>query len=124
VWTGLDFFQISAARRMMVGYRIRLDDAGRGPFHGGSTPSSGYVALYVMLQLCDQVGVVNIFYCTKLRANGRAVYIPYSLPHYARYLPPDRGRIGFHYWLPTRDAGLFASSNSAHSTPRLFREST
>jgi hypothetical protein len=54
-------FQISAARRLMVGYRIRLDDAGRGPYHGGSTPSSGYVALYVMLQLCDQVTVYGSY---------------------------------------------------------------
>eukprot|EP00976_Prorocentrum_cordatum_P115574 1196032-Prorocentrum_minimum.AAC.8 len=63
----------------MVAYRVKLDEvrgwasgpngcgppgltggalrSGRGPYHGSSTPSSGYLALYLMLQLCDQITV-------------------------------------------------------------------
>jgi len=46
---------VSAARRLLAGYRDRLCKAGYGPFQGGSTPSSGFVSVYLMLQLCRRV---------------------------------------------------------------------
>eukprot|EP00241_Pyramimonas_parkeae_P015510 CAMPEP_0114283928 /NCGR_PEP_ID=MMETSP0059-20121206/4374_1 /TAXON_ID=36894 /ORGANISM="Pyramimonas parkeae, Strain CCMP726" /LENGTH=573 /DNA_ID=CAMNT_0001404711 /DNA_START=46 /DNA_END=1767 /DNA_ORIENTATION=- len=46
---------VSSARRVMVGYRVQLDEVGRGPYHGGSTPSSGYLAAFLMMQLCDKL---------------------------------------------------------------------
>ena len=39
------------ARRLLVGYRIRLDDSKFGPYYGGSTPSSGFLALYLAMQV-------------------------------------------------------------------------
>jgi hypothetical protein len=39
------------------GGRVMLDEAGRGPFHGGSTPSSGYLAVFTLLQLCESLTV-------------------------------------------------------------------
>ncbi len=46
---------VSSARRTLVGYRVRLDEAKFGPYYGGSTPSSGFLALYLMLNLCNRV---------------------------------------------------------------------
>ena len=46
---------VSQARRVLVGYRVRLDREGFGPYYGGSTPSSGYIALFLALQLCKSV---------------------------------------------------------------------
>jgi len=46
---------VSQARRLLVGYRVRLDRDGLGPYYGGSTPSSGFVSLFLMLQLCTKV---------------------------------------------------------------------
>jgi len=46
---------VSQARRLLVGYRTRLDGAGRGPYQGGSTPSSGYLGVYMLLQMCKKV---------------------------------------------------------------------
>jgi len=34
---------VSEARRLLVSYRVRLDEARLGPFYGGSTPSTGYL---------------------------------------------------------------------------------
>eukprot|EP00899_Mesostigma_viride_P023403 jgi/Mesvir1/4247/Mv22215-RA.1 len=48
---------ISAARRLMVAYRLRLDAVSRGIYFGGSTPSSGYSAIYFMLQACQNLTV-------------------------------------------------------------------
>eukprot|EP00899_Mesostigma_viride_P011384 jgi/Mesvir1/20246/Mv13480-RA.1 len=48
---------ISAARRLLVSYRVRLCEAGYGPFLGGNTPSSGYVAIYFLRHLCKAVTV-------------------------------------------------------------------
>jgi hypothetical protein len=46
---------VSQARRLLVGYRVRLDRDGLGPYYGGSTPSSGFLALFAMIQLCTKV---------------------------------------------------------------------
>eukprot|EP00873_Tetraselmis_striata_P005607 jgi/Tetstr1/425871/TSEL_016246.t1 len=46
---------VSAARRLLAGYRDRLCKAGYGPYQGGSTPSSGFVSVYLLLQLCQKV---------------------------------------------------------------------
>jgi len=46
---------ISAARRLLAGYRDRLCRAGYGPYLGGSTPSSGFVSVYLMMQLCERL---------------------------------------------------------------------
>ena len=44
-------------RPCMVDYRIGLCRAGHGPFTGGSTPSSGYVAIYLLMRLCRMLTV-------------------------------------------------------------------
>lgn len=46
---------IGAAHRFLVSYRERLAAAGFGPFDGGDTPSSGFIAVYLMLQACNNV---------------------------------------------------------------------
>ena len=56
---------VSAARRLLVGYRVKLCQNGFGPYSGGSTPSSGFVAVYFLRSLCKRVtvyglGTVNI----------------------------------------------------------------
>lgn len=48
---------VSAARRLLVDYRVGLCRAGYGPFTGGSTPSSGYVAIYLLARMCQRVVV-------------------------------------------------------------------
>ena len=48
---------IAAARRLLVGYRVRLCASGRGPFNGGAVPSSGLVAIFIMLNVCSSVDV-------------------------------------------------------------------
>jgi hypothetical protein len=40
-----------------VAYRVRLCKAGYGPYSGGSTPSSGYVAIFMLMQVCRAVTV-------------------------------------------------------------------
>lgn len=34
---------VSEARRLLVSYRVRLDEAHLGPYYGGSTPSTGFL---------------------------------------------------------------------------------
>ena len=46
---------ISAARRLLVSYRVRLCASGHGPYAGGAVPSSGLVAVFLMLNLCASV---------------------------------------------------------------------
>ena len=46
---------ISAARRLLAGYRDRLCKSGYGPYPGGSTPSSGFVSVYLLMQMCGRV---------------------------------------------------------------------
>lgn len=46
---------VSAAHRLLVGYRERLNAQGIGPFEGGDTPSSGFLAAYLVLQACDTI---------------------------------------------------------------------
>jgi len=46
---------IHYARQLLLQYRGRLDEVGRGPYFGGDTPSSGYVAVYMLMLLCDHV---------------------------------------------------------------------
>jgi len=46
---------IGAAHRLLVSYRERMSASGIGPFEGGDTPSSGFIAMYLMLQACDTV---------------------------------------------------------------------
>lgn len=56
---------VSAARRLLVRYRVKLCQNGYGPYSGGSTPSSGFVAVYYLRTICKRVtlyglGTVNI----------------------------------------------------------------
>ncbi|UPQ99836.1 sialyltransferase [Chloropicon primus] len=56
---------VSAARRLLVRYRVKLCKDGYGPYSGGSTPSSGFVAVYFLRTICKRVtlyglGTVNI----------------------------------------------------------------
>lgn len=48
---------VTAAKWLMREYRIRLCEAGYGPFPGGNTPSSGLVAAYIMVQTCDRLNL-------------------------------------------------------------------
>lgn len=65
---------VTAARRLLVAYRVKLCNLGYGPYSGGTTPSSGYVAVYIMQKLCKS---------TTLYGMGltRNVSVPY---HYFR----------------------------------------
>ena len=38
-----------------MSYRVKLCSNGFGPYVGGNTPSSGYVAVFLMLKLCKRV---------------------------------------------------------------------
>lgn len=74
---------IAHAHDLLVSYRQRLHEVGRGPYVGGDTPSSGYVAVCMMLALCkhvsaygfgldatngrDQVGVCGDTTCVAMR---------------------------------------------------------
>ena len=56
---------VSAARRLLVSYRVKLCQRGYGPYTGGSTPSSGFVAVYWLHKICRRVtlygmGSVNV----------------------------------------------------------------
>lgn len=73
---------VSAARRLLVGYRVRLCASGRGPFIGGSVPSSGLVAVFVMLALCSSVDVYGFG----------------SLRHDADGFSKDARRTEYHYF--------------------------
>ena len=48
---------VSQARRLLVGYRVLMEEANPGEprYFGGSTPSSGFLALFASLQMCDHV---------------------------------------------------------------------
>ena len=48
---------VTAAKWLMREYRIRLCEAGYGPFPGGNTPSSGLVAAYILVQTCDRLNL-------------------------------------------------------------------
>eukprot|EP00873_Tetraselmis_striata_P026167 jgi/Tetstr1/446431/TSEL_033973.t1 len=48
---------VSEARRLLVSYRVRLDEAHLGPYYGGSTPSTGFLGVFMLLQLCERVTV-------------------------------------------------------------------
>jgi len=48
---------VGAAHRLLTGYRGRLNSSGVGPFEGGDTPSSGFLAVYLMMQACKSVTV-------------------------------------------------------------------
>ncbi|KAK3264100.1 hypothetical protein CYMTET_27137 [Cymbomonas tetramitiformis] len=48
---------VHAARRLLTGYRVRLCQGGRGPYNGGSTPSSGFVAIFFMMNMCKTLRV-------------------------------------------------------------------
>ncbi|KAK3267951.1 hypothetical protein CYMTET_23520, partial [Cymbomonas tetramitiformis] len=65
---------VSAARRLLVAYRVKLCKAGFGPYSGGSTPSSGYVAIYLLMHMCQTLTVYG-FGRTKLMGQGS--YLPY-----------------------------------------------
>ena len=45
---------VSQARRLLVTYRTRLEET-YGAYYGGSTPSSGFISTYMMMQLCDKI---------------------------------------------------------------------
>jgi hypothetical protein len=46
---------VKPARHLLVDFRVKMCAAGRGPYRGGSTPSSGLIAAFVALQLCEAV---------------------------------------------------------------------
>jgi hypothetical protein len=48
---------VTAAKWLLREYRIRLCEAGHGPFAGGNTPSSGLVAAYILMQTCDRLNL-------------------------------------------------------------------
>ena len=48
---------VTQARRLLVSYRTRLASKGFGPYFGGSTPSSGFVGLYMLMNMCERVTV-------------------------------------------------------------------
>lgn len=48
---------VGRARQLLLDYRRKLEDRGFGPFYGGSTPSSGFVGVYLLLQMCGTVTV-------------------------------------------------------------------
>jgi len=48
---------VAVIRQVLLDYRARLCGAGFGPFAGGNTPSSGWVAVYLATQLCAKVDV-------------------------------------------------------------------
>ena len=50
---------ISAARQLLVQYRAKLEEEGSGfgKMVGGNTPSSGFVGIYTMMTLCQNVTI-------------------------------------------------------------------
>ncbi|KAK3272817.1 hypothetical protein CYMTET_18909 [Cymbomonas tetramitiformis] len=46
---------VSVVRQVLTDYRARLCRAGYGPYLGGNTPSSGYMGVYLALQMCGKV---------------------------------------------------------------------
>mmetsp|Transcript_9634 Transcript_9634/g.19981 ORF Transcript_9634/g.19981 Transcript_9634/m.19981 type:complete len:384 (-) Transcript_9634:310-1461(-) len=48
---------VSIIRQVLMDYRTRLCRAGYGPYMGGNTPSSGYVGVYLAMQMCGKVAV-------------------------------------------------------------------
>ena len=46
---------VSAARRALTKYRIKLCQHGHGPYEGGLSPSSGLVAVYMLHTVCKRV---------------------------------------------------------------------
>ena len=59
---------VKAARRLLTGYRVRLCRTGRGPYDGGSVPSSGFVAIFLLHNLCEHV---SVFGFGNYRINGK-----------------------------------------------------
>ena len=47
----------SMAQPLLAGYREKLCEAGYGPYRGLLVPSSGYVIIYFLMNLCDSVSV-------------------------------------------------------------------
>ena len=48
---------VTQARRLIVAWRTRLAERGFGPYYGGSTPSSGFVGLFMLMNMCESVTV-------------------------------------------------------------------
>ena len=48
---------VSAARQLLVAYRLRLEEAGYENIPGGNTPSSGFVGVYMLMHACKNVTV-------------------------------------------------------------------
>jgi len=48
---------VSIIRQVLMDYRARLCHSGYGPYLGGNTPSSGYVGVYLAMQMCAKVAV-------------------------------------------------------------------
>jgi hypothetical protein len=46
---------ISMVHLLEAHYRTRLCRQGYGPYPGGQTPSSGLLAVYIMMQVCRKV---------------------------------------------------------------------
>ena len=49
----------SMAQPLLAGYREKLCEAGHGPYQGLLVPSSGYVIIYFLMNLCDSVSVYD-----------------------------------------------------------------
>mmetsp|Transcript_30675 Transcript_30675/g.57767 ORF Transcript_30675/g.57767 Transcript_30675/m.57767 type:complete len:418 (+) Transcript_30675:254-1507(+) len=51
---------INLARAIMTAYRIKLCDAGHGPFLGGTAPSSGGLGVLMLMHMCQSVSVYGV----------------------------------------------------------------
>ena len=51
---------VSKARALLKQYRIRLCKAGYGPYKGGISPTSGFVASYFLRSICDRLALYGL----------------------------------------------------------------
>ena len=51
---------VSKARALLKQYRIRLCKAGYGPYKGGISPTSGFVASYFLRSICDRLSLYGL----------------------------------------------------------------
>eukprot|EP00873_Tetraselmis_striata_P002128 jgi/Tetstr1/422392/TSEL_013231.t1 len=71
---------VGLARRLLLDYRIRLCQAGSGPYPGGAVPSSGLVSVLLLMQMCRNVTVYG-FGSDQPDPTRRAEYPGKRLPH-------------------------------------------
>jgi len=65
---------VQAARRLLTGYRVKLCKSGRGPYEGGNVPSSGFVSVFLLHNLCKNVSVYGF---GKYRFDGKVAQYHY-----------------------------------------------